>query len=75
MSKEDNSINYFNKGGNQRLRDWLDGIIEHNEPIMSKKEELEDIREQGIIIGETELAESLLEKLDEWDEEDEENEN
>ena len=69
MSKEDNTINYFNKGGNQRLRDWLNGIIEHNEPIMSKEEELEDIREQGIIIGETELAESLLQKLDEWGEE------
>ena len=28
MSKEDNTINYFNKGGNQRIKDWLNEIIE-----------------------------------------------
>jgi len=74
MSKEDNTINYFNKGGNQRLRDWLKDEIEHNEPVVNGEEEMSDGSEQ-IYFGRTELAESLLQKLDEWDEEDKENEN
>ena len=74
MSKEDNTINYFNKGGNQRLKDFLNEIIEHEKPIISGEVEMADGSEQ-IYVGRTELAESLLEKLDEWDEEDEENEN
>ena len=68
MSKEDNTINYFNKGGNQRLRDWLKDEIEHNEPVVSGEEEMADGTED-IYIGRTELAETLLEKLDEWEEE------
>ena len=68
MSKEDNSINYFNKGGNQRLRDWLNEEIEHNEPVVSGEEEMSDGSED-IYVGRTELAETLLEKLDEWEEE------
>ena len=68
MSKEDNTINYFNKGGNQRLRDWLQDEIEHNEPVVSGEEEMSDGTEQ-IYVGRTELAETLLEKLDEWEEE------
>ncbi len=68
MSKEDNTINYFNKGGNQRLRDWLNEEIEHNEPVVSGEEEMADGTED-IYIGRTELAETLLEKLDEWEEE------
>ena len=68
MSKEDNTINYFNKGGNQRLRDWLNEEIEHNEPVVSGEEEMLDGTEQ-IYVGRTELAETLLEKLDEWEEE------
>ena len=68
MSKEDNTINYFNKGGNQRLRDWLKDEIEHNEPVVSGEEEMSDGTEQ-IYVGRTELAETLLEKLDEWEEE------
>ena len=68
MSKEDNSINYFNKGGNKRLRDWLNEEIEHNEPVVSGEEEMSDGTEQ-IYVGRTELAETLLEKLDEWEEE------
>ena len=68
MSKEDNTINYFNKGGNQRLRDWLQEEIEHNEPVVSGEEEMADGSED-IYIGRTELAETLLEKLDEWEEE------
>ena len=74
MSKEDNSINYFNKGGNKRLRDWLNEIIEDEKPIVSGEEEMADGSED-IYVGRTELAETLLQKLDEWDEEDEENEN
>ena len=69
MSKEDNTINYFNKGGNQRLRDFLNEIIEDEKPIVSGEVEMADGSEQ-IYVGRTELAESLLEKLDEWDEED-----
>ena len=69
MSKEDNTINYFNKGGNQKIRDWLNEEIEHNEPVVSGEEEMADGSEQ-IYVGRTELAETLLEKLDEWDEED-----
>ena len=69
MSKEDNTINYFNKGGNQKIRDWLKDEIEHNEPVVSGEEEMADGSEQ-IYVGRTELAEALLEKLDEWDEED-----
>lgn len=68
MSKEDNSINYFNKGGNQKLKDWLKEEIEHNEPVVSGEEEMSDGTEQ-IYVGRTELAETLLEKLDEWEEE------
>jgi hypothetical protein len=68
MSKEDNSINYFNKGGNKRLRDWLKDEIEHNEPVVNGEEEMADGTE-GIYVGRTELAETLLEKLDEWEEE------
>ena len=68
MGKEDNTINYFNKGGNQRLRDWLNEEIEHNEPVVSGEEEMADGSED-IYIGRTELAETLLEKLDEWEEE------
>ena len=68
MSKEDNTINYFNKGGNQWLRDWLNEEIEHNEPVVSGEEEMSDGTEQ-IYVGRTELAETLLEKLDEWEEE------
>ena len=68
MSKEDNTINYFNKGGNQRLRDWLKDEIEHNEPVVSGEEEMADGTED-IYVGRTELAETLLEKLDEWEEE------
>lgn len=68
MSKEDNSINYFNKGGNKRLRDWLNEEIENNEPVVSGEEEMSDGTEQ-IYFGRTELAETLLQKLDEWDEE------
>ena len=67
MSKEDNTINYFNKS-NQRLRDWLQEEIEHNEPVVSGEEEMADGSED-IYIGRTELAETLLEKLDEWEEE------
>jgi len=67
MSKEDNTINYFNKS-NQRLRDWLKDEIEHNEPVVSGEEEMADGSED-IYIGRTELAETLLQKLDEWDEE------
>ena len=67
MSKEDNAINYFNKS-NQRLRDWLNEEIEHNEPVVSGEEEMSDGTEQ-IYVGRTELAETLLEKLDEWEEE------
>ena len=74
MSKEDNTINYFNKGGNQRIKDFLNDIIEDEKPIVSGEVEMSDGSEQ-IYVGRTELAESLLEKLDEWDEEDEENEN
>ena len=65
MSKEDNSINYFNKGGNQRLKNWLNEEIEHNE---RGEEEMADGSED-IYIGRTELAETLLEKLDEWEKE------
>ena len=68
MSKEDNTINYFNKGGNQRLRDWLKDEIEHNEPVVSGEEEMADGTDD-ISIGRTELAKSLLQKLDEWEEE------
>ena len=68
MSKEDNTINYFNKGGNQKIRDWLQEEIEHNEPVVSGEEEMADGSED-IYIGRTELAETLLEKLDEWEEE------
>ena len=67
MGKEDNTINYFNKS-NQRLRDWLQEEIEHNEPVVSGEEEMADGSED-IYIGRTELAETLLEKLDEWEEE------
>ena len=68
MSKEDNTINYFNKGGNQKIRDWLQEEIEHNEPVVSGEEEMADGTED-IYVGRTELAETLLEKLDEWEEE------
>ena len=68
MSKEDNSINYFNKGGNKRLRDWLNEEIEHNEPVVSGEEEMADGSE-GIYVGRTELAETLLAKLNEWEDE------
>ena len=68
MSKEDNTINYFNKGGNKRLRDWLKDEIEHNEPVLSGEEEMADGTED-IYVGRTELAETLLAKLDEWEEE------
>ena len=68
MSKEDNSINYFNKGGNQKIRDWLKDEIEHNEPVVSGEEEMAD-GSDDIYIGRTELAETLLKKLDEWEEE------
>ena len=67
MSKEDNAINYFNKS-NQRLRDWLNEEIEHNEPVVSGEEEMADGSED-IYIGRTELAETLLKKLDEWEKE------
>ena len=67
MSKENNAINYFNKS-NQRLRDWLNEEIEHNEPVVSGEEEMADGSED-IYIGRTELAETLLKKLDEWEEE------
>ena len=69
MSKEDNTINYFNKGGNQRIKDFLNDIIEDEKPIVSGEVEMSDGSEQ-IYVGRTELAKSLLEKLDEWDEED-----
>ena len=68
MSKEDNSINYFNKGGNQRLKDFLNEIIEDEKPIVSGEEEMADGSED-IYVGRTELAETLLEKLDEWEKE------
>ena len=42
--------------------------IEHNEPVVSGEEEMADGTED-IYIGRTELAETLLEKLDEWEEE------
>ena len=42
--------------------------IEHNEPVVSGEEEMSDGTEQ-IYVGRTELAETLLEKLDEWEEE------
>ena len=67
MSKEDNAINYFNKS-NQRLRYSLNEDIEHNEPVVSGEEEMADGSED-IYIGRTELAETLLKKLDEWEEE------
>ena len=67
MGKEDNAINYFNKS-NQRLRDWLNEEIEHNEPVVSGEEEMADGSED-IYIGRTELAETLLKKLDEWEKE------
>ena len=68
MSKEDNTINYFNKGGNQRIKDWLNEIIEDEKPIVSGEEEMADGSED-IYVGRTELAETLLEKLDEWEKE------
>ena len=42
--------------------------IEHNEPGVCGEEEMSDGTEQ-IYVGRTELAETLLEKLDEWEEE------
>ena len=42
--------------------------IEHNEPVVSGEEEMADGSED-IYIGRTELAETLLKKLDEWEEE------
>ena len=65
-NKEDNSINYFNKGGNQRLRDWLNKEIEHNELVVSAEVPMLKSSEE-IYFGRTELAETLLQKLDEWD--------
>ena len=73
MGKEDNTINYFNKS-NQRIKDFLNEIIEDEKPIVSGEVEMADGTED-IYVGRTELAETLLQKLDEWDEEDEENEN
>tara|TARA_R110000744_G_scaffold30313_1_gene71772 strand:- start:116 stop:319 length:204 start_codon:yes stop_codon:yes gene_type:complete len=67
MSKEDNSINYFNKGGNQRLRDWLNEEIDHNE--RGEEDMTDGDGSEGIYLGRTELAETLLEKLDEWEKE------
>ncbi len=42
--------------------------IEHNEPVVSGIEEMADGTDD-IFIGRTELAETLLKKLDEWEEE------
>ncbi len=64
MGKEDNAINYFNK----RIKSWLQEEIEHNEPVVSGIEEMADGTDD-IFIGRTQLAKSLLQKLDEWDEE------
>ena len=68
MSKEDNTINYFNKGGNQKIRDFLNEIIEDEKLIVSGEEEMADGTED-IYVGRTELAETLLKKLDEWEKE------
>jgi len=68
MSKEDNTINYFNKGGNQRIKDFLNDIIEDEKPVVSGEEEMADGSED-IYIGRTQLAETLLKKLDEWEKE------
>ena len=64
MGKEDNAINYFNK----RIKSWLKEEIAHNEPVVSGIEEMADGTDD-IFIGRTELAETLLKKLDEWEEE------
>ena len=53
----------------EKVKTWLKEEIEHNEPVVSGEEEMSDGTEQ-IYVGRTELAETLLEKLDEWDEED-----
>ena len=64
MGKEDNAINYFNK----RIKSWLKEEIARNEPVVSGIEEMADGTDD-IFIGRTELAETLLKKLDEWEEE------
>ena len=47
---------------------WLNEIIEDEKPIVSGEEEMSDGTEQ-IYVGRTELAETLLKKLDEWEKE------
>ena len=64
MGKEDNAINYFNK----RIKSWLKEEISHNEPVVNGIEEMSDGTDD-IYIGRTELAETLLKKLDEWEKE------
>tara|TARA_Y100001970_G_scaffold272540_1_gene369413 strand:- start:22794 stop:23126 length:333 start_codon:yes stop_codon:yes gene_type:complete len=47
----------------QKIRDWLQDEIENNKPVVNGEEEMADGTE-NIYVGRTELAETLLKKLD-----------
>jgi hypothetical protein len=51
-----------------QIIDWLEGEIEHNEPVINGDEVLTDGTDD-IHIGRTECAESLLSMIKKWEEE------
>jgi hypothetical protein len=51
-----------------QIIDWLEGEIEHNEPVINGDEILTDGTDD-IHIGRTECAESLLSMIKKWEEE------
>jgi len=52
------------------ITEWLEGEIEHNEPVLNGDEELSDDT-LGIHEGRSECATSLLEQIKKWENEDE----
>tara|TARA_R100000426_G_C4773404_1_gene91843 strand:+ start:399 stop:647 length:249 start_codon:yes stop_codon:yes gene_type:complete len=54
-----------------KINDWLEEEIEHNEPVLNGNEELSDDT-LGIHEGRSECATSLLEQIKKWENEDDE---
>ena len=52
------------------ITEWLEGEIEHNEPVLNGDEELSDDT-LGIHEGRSECATSLLEQIRKWEASDE----
>ena len=64
-----NQVFYLN-GILDKITEWLEDEIEHNEPVLSGEEKLSDDTFE-LHDGRSECATSLLEQIKKWEDEDE----